>query len=427
MSSVASDKIVPFGQDFVLDDMSVTLTFKEWVAFCLCLIDSSVDGCEYSESRLSSRSGCQFACLLNGIEHSPAPDSGDLREEPVLNGIPLRAVRWVMGNTDIDAKSLCQLYQTPFELPAPGVVRSTSIAENEDGLRTRIDMPKVLFPLLSETLAGKLGRIMAYSKGHVTSVPRDIIYAVRHHLTIGECGIVMVIYFYGGCCVGFTVVMSVRTKEFLLLRVNTEYRNAVLVAISSLLFNDFELLVSQFAVCHRQGLQRLASGEILSLDDLSDGIETYLYMILLREYLLYLGGSQPEPLRICILGKPCNVKFYYLTENGDVLGMLGERTLPATSLPADSSLIEVLAPVKFMETPVDGVAGHVEDAANKAHAMSAVPFCYDGSELSCLPFVRVSEVLHFFVCYYICWIIRDLHNCLEFSYKGTNFSADLRI
>ena len=174
MSSVASDKIVPFGQDFVLDDMSVTLTFKEWVAFCLCLIDSSVDGCEYSESRLSSRSGCQFACLLNGIEHSPAPDSGDLREEPVLNGIPLRAVRWVMGNTDIDAKSLCQLYQTPFELPAPGVVRSTSIAENEDGLRTRIDMPKVLFPLLSETLAGKLGRIMAYSKGHVTSVPRDI-------------------------------------------------------------------------------------------------------------------------------------------------------------------------------------------------------------------------------------------------------------
>ena len=241
-------------------------------------------------------------------------------------------------------------------------------------------MPKVLFPLLSETLAGKLGRIMAYSKGHVTSVPRDIIYAVRHHLTIGECGIVMVIYFYGVCCVGFTVVMSVRTKEFLLLRVNTEYRNAVLVAISSLLFNDFELLVSQFAVCHRQGLQRLASGEILS---------PYLYMILLREYLLYLGGSQPEPLRICILGKPCNVKFYYLTENGDVLGMLGERTLPATSLPADSSLIEVLAPVKFMETPVDGVAGHVEDAANKAHAMSAVPFCYDGSEIKVRIFQQI--------------------------------------
>ena len=38
MSSVASDKIVPFGQYFVLDDMPSTLTLKERVAFCLCLI-----------------------------------------------------------------------------------------------------------------------------------------------------------------------------------------------------------------------------------------------------------------------------------------------------------------------------------------------------------------------------------------------------
>jgi hypothetical protein len=47
--------------------------------------------------------------------------------------------------------------------------------------------------------------------------------------------------------------------------------------------------------------------------------------------------------------------------------------------------------------------------------------------LSRLSLVCVSEVLHFFVRYYICWIIRNLHNCLEFSYKGTNFSADLRM
>ena len=40
MSSVAFDKIVPFGHDFVLDDVSCTLTFKEWVTLCLCLIDS---------------------------------------------------------------------------------------------------------------------------------------------------------------------------------------------------------------------------------------------------------------------------------------------------------------------------------------------------------------------------------------------------
>ena len=102
MSLVAFDKIVPLGQDFVLDDMPLTLAFKEWVALFLCLIDASVDRREYGESSLGSRSGSQFACLLNGVEHRPAPHSGNLREESVLNGIPLGAVRRIMSDTDVD-------------------------------------------------------------------------------------------------------------------------------------------------------------------------------------------------------------------------------------------------------------------------------------------------------------------------------------
>ena len=50
MSSVASDKLVPFGQIFVLDNILVTLIVKEWATFFLCLIDFSVDRCKYSES-----------------------------------------------------------------------------------------------------------------------------------------------------------------------------------------------------------------------------------------------------------------------------------------------------------------------------------------------------------------------------------------
>ena len=48
---------------------------------------------------------------------------------------------------------------------------------------------------------------------------------------------------------------------------------------------------------------------------------------------------------------------------------------------------------------------------------------YNGDELSRLSLVCVLEVLHFFVFYYIYWNFRNLHNCLEFSYKGTHFSA----
>ena len=150
-------------------------------------------------------------------------------------------------------------------------------------------------------------------------------------------------------------------------------------------------------------------------------------MVLLREYPPDLRGSQPEPLCVGILRESCDVKFNYLAEDGYILGMLGERALPASSLFADSALIEVLFEMKFVTTSVDGVTGHIQDAADKADTMPAKPFCYNCDELSRLSLVCVSEVLHFLVCYYICWIVRDLHNCLEFSYKGTNFSADLRI
>lgn len=121
------------------------------------------------------------------------------------------------------------------------------------------------------------------------------------------------------------------------------------------------------------------------------------------------------------------IELYYLSEDGDILGMLGERTLPSTSLLADSALFEVLSCLKLMTTSVDGITGHIKGIADEVDIMPAKPFCYDSDELSRLSLVCVSEVLHFFICYYICWIIRDLHNCLEFSYKGTNFSADLRI
>ena len=427
MSSVASDKIVPFGQYFVLDDMPSTLTFKERVAFCLCLIDSSVDGCGYREPCLGSRSGCQLACLLNGIEHGSAPYSGNLRKEPMLNGVPLGAVRRVMCNAYIDGKPLCQLYKTPFELPAPGVVRAASVTKGEDAFCTWIYVPKVLFPLLGKAVAGKLCGVVANSKGHIACVPLDIVDTVRHHFPIGKGGIVMVVYLYRLSRIGRSLIASVRAKEFLLLGVHTENGDAVLVAVFPLLLNNLELLVSQLAVSHRQCLHRLAAGEAFGLDDLPDSVKAYLYMILLREYLLYLRGSQAQPHRFCILRKPCYVKYHYLAKDGYILGMDGERTLPAASLLADSSLFEVFATVKFMESPIDGISRDRKDAADKSYALPAIPFCYNGSELPRLPLVQVLEVLHFLVCYYICWIIRDLHNCLEFSYKGTNFSADSRI
>ena len=427
MSSVAFDKIVPFGQILVLDDMPLTLTLKERVAFLLCLINVSVDIRKHRESRLGSYLGSHIAGLLDGVEDGSAPYSGNLREEPVLYRVPLGAVRWIVGNSDVDVQSLGCFHEAPFELPASGIVGTSSITKDADTLCTWIYMAEVLLPLLHKTVAGKLRSVVTHSKGHIACIPHDIVDAVWHHLPVGERGIVMVFHLDGFSAVGCPVVTSERAEDFLFLRVHAEYGSACLLTPFTQLFNILELFVTPLAISHGQSLYRLASGVPLSLYDLSDGIEAYLYMVLLREYLLDLRGSQPEPLRVGILRKPCYIELYYLAEDGDILGMLGKCTFPASSLFADSALFEVLSCLKLMTTSVDGITGYIEDAADKADAMPAKPFRYDSDELPHLSLVCVSEVLHFFVCYYICWIIRDLHNCLEFSYKGTNFSADLRV
>ena len=421
MSSVAFDKIVPFGQNFVLDDMPVTLTLKERVAFFLCLINVSVDSRKYSESRLGSCLGSHITSLLDGVEDGSAPYSGNLREEHVLYGIPLGAVRRIVGNPNVETQSFGCFHEAPLELPASGIVGTSSVTKDTDTLYTWIYIPEVFLPLFHQTIAGKLRSIVTHSKGHIAGIPHDIVDAVRHHLAVGERGIVMVVHLDGFSAVGCSVVTSERAKDFLFLRVHAEYGSACFLTPFSQLFNILELFVTPLAISHRQGLYRLASGVPLSLYNLSDSIEAYLYMVLLREYRLDLRWSQPEPLRVGILRKPCYIELYYLSEDGDILGMLGERTLPSTSLFADSALFEVLSCLKLMTTSVDGITGHIKGIADKVDTMPAKPFCYDSDELSRLSLVCVSEVLHFFICYYICWIIRDLHNCLEFSYKGTNF------
>lgn len=427
MSSVAFDKIVPFGQYFVFDDMLLTLALKERVAFFLCLIYVSVDSRKYSESLLGSCLGRHIAGLLDGVEDGSAPYSGNLREEHVLYGVPLGAVRRIVGNPDVDAQSLGCFHEAPLELPASGIVGTSSITKDADTLCSWIYMAEVLPPLLHKTVAGKLRSIVAHSKGHIAGIPHDIIDAVRHHLAVGERGIVMVVHLDWFSAVGCSVVTSERTKDFFFLRVHAQQGSTCLLTPFTQLLNILELLVAHVAISHRQSLYRLASGVPLSPYDLPDGIEAYLYMVLLREYLLDLRGSQPEPLRVGILRKPCYIELYYLAEDGDILGMLGKRTLPASSLFADSALFEVLTRIKFMGASVDCITRDRKNAADKTNALPAVSFCYDGSELSRLPLVQVLKVLHLLVCYYICWIIRDLHNCLELSYKGTNFSADLII
>ena len=356
MSSFAFDKVVPFRQYFVLDDMPFTLTFKKWVAFFLCLICSTVDRRKYGESCFGSRPGGQFSRFFNGVENGTAPHSGNLREEPMLNGIPFGAVWWIVCNSDVDSQFLRSFNETPFELPASGGIRPTPVAEKEDDLHVWVYVPDVLVPLLDEAVAGELGGVVARPECQVAGVLPDIVDAVGHQLSFGERGIVMVGYFHGLSCVGAAVVSPEVAEEFLLLCVGAEHGNPLSLAFLPQLLDFAELFVSQLAVRHGECLYRLAAGVPFSLDDLPDGVEAHLYVILIRENGLDLRRSKAEPFRVGILRKPRYVELHYLSKYGYVLGVNGECGLPSPSLHTDPSLVEVLLGLKLMAASVDGIA-----------------------------------------------------------------------
>ena len=266
MSSVAFDKVVPFWEDFVFDDIPLALTLKERVAFFLCLIYVPVDRREYGESRLCRRFGSHITGLLDRVEDGSAPFSGYLGEEPVLDGVPLGAVGRIMYDSDVDAQSFCQLDKTPLELPAPCAVRPSSVAKDADALCAGVYMAEVFLPLLLQTVAGKLRGVMAHSESHVASVPIDIIDAMRHHLAVGECGVIVVIHLYGLSAIGSAAVTPERSEQFLFLRVNAEHRYAVLLTVFPVPPYNLELLVAFLAVCHSSvftGLHRVYPSDLM--------------------------------------------------------------------------------------------------------------------------------------------------------------------
>jgi len=61
-----------------------------------------------------------------------------------------------------------------------------------------------------------------------------------YHLSIGECGIVVVVDLYGLYRVCRAVVTPVWAKQLLFLRVNAEYGKAVLIAVFLQLLYIFE-------------------------------------------------------------------------------------------------------------------------------------------------------------------------------------------
>ena len=153
----------------------------------------SVDVGEDTKARFRSGLSGNFACLLNALKGNSAPYSGDLREKPVFNRIPLRRVRGIVRYYYVNMEVFGKFDQLLLEKPAGTAVGTSTITEQHDGSCMWIDILEHTIPVVLEIVAGELGCVMTYSEAHVSSILLHIVDAIGDDFAACKGGEVMVL------------------------------------------------------------------------------------------------------------------------------------------------------------------------------------------------------------------------------------------
>lgn len=124
----------------------------------------SVDVCEDTKAGFRSGLCGKFACLFNALKGNTAPYSGDLREKPVFNGVPLRRVRGIVRHYYVNMEVFGKFDKLLLEKSAGTAVGTSTITEQHDGGCMWIDVLKHTIPVVLEVVAGELGCVMTIPK-----------------------------------------------------------------------------------------------------------------------------------------------------------------------------------------------------------------------------------------------------------------------
>ena len=239
----------------------------------------SVDVCEDTKAGFRSGLCGKFACLFNALKGNTAPYSGDLREKPVFNGVPLRRVRGIVRHYYVNMEVFGKFDKLLLEKSAGTAVGTSTITEQHDGGCMWIDVLKHTIPVVLEVVAGELGCVMTYSEAHVSSILLHIVDAIGDDFAACKGGEVMVLASRRPIAV-YLSASSEWADHLFLLRVYTEDGYVIFFTHASHCGDFLELFVSFLALCHRGTLLRSAFLESLFGYDLFESVIAYAYSII---------------------------------------------------------------------------------------------------------------------------------------------------
>jgi len=122
---------------------------------------------------------CGADVLEHGLvagEWLSGPVLRDLAEEPVLDGVPFGGSRGIVGDGDLKAEGIAELF-LEGALPCGDAVSvaTAAVGEDEDAVGMGVAVGALALPPQSEGVARELGCVVGGADEYVTAVGRDVV------------------------------------------------------------------------------------------------------------------------------------------------------------------------------------------------------------------------------------------------------------
>ena len=286
-----------------------------------------------------------FFRIPKGHQRCSSPTACNLREEPVLNGIELGAIRWIMHNEQPDIQFVGKVHEVLLDDPVRTGVGTSSIAQDNQGMRIRVLLLQVFPPDSRDVVADESGRVVADSQRHVADIPCHIVDAVRNHLAVGEGGEVVVKGLERAVGQRLSITLEV-PQHLLLLGVNADDGEPYARGLRTNGGNLPELIVPVLYVLHGKVLIEGAFPKAEGIKDLSHEVAGDAASDS-REFTHDLGDAQGYPHHILILREPSRMGLDDLHDSLRPLGMAGKISLPSGTRSADTAVAGTFSAKEF--------------------------------------------------------------------------------
>jgi len=118
--------------------------------------------------------------LLVAVEGFTGPVFGDLREEAMLNRIPLRSTSRIVSDSDSEVETIGKLrLEFCFPSPAAATITTARVRENEQFARVRMLQTSLTLPPMTDSVRSEGGCVVRNADDNRPTVDERLVDAIR--------------------------------------------------------------------------------------------------------------------------------------------------------------------------------------------------------------------------------------------------------